>query len=63
VFLDPHGLETVDNRADYGEIRYKMVGMVEATVLVVIYTVRQDNIRLISARRAEPYERRHYHEI
>ena len=63
VFLDPYCLETVDNREDYGEIRYKIVGMVEDTLLVVIYTVRHDHIRLISARRAEPYERRHYHEI
>ena len=37
--------------------------MVDNRMLVVVYTMRHDNIRLISARQAERYERRHYHEI
>jgi uncharacterized DUF497 family protein len=63
VFLDPYRLEMIDDREDYGEIRSKTIGMVEENVLVVIYTIRHDRIRLISARRAERYERRQYHEI
>ncbi len=63
VFLDPYRLEIRDNRVDYGEIRYKTIGMVQERLLVVIYTIRGENIRIISARRAEAYEKRQYHEI
>ena len=31
-------------------------------MLVVVYTLRDERIRLISARGAEPHEQRHYHE-
>jgi uncharacterized DUF497 family protein len=44
-------------------MRFKTIGMVDNRTLVVVYTIRHGNIRLISARQAEPYERRHYHEI
>ena len=63
VFLDAYRLEMLDDREEYGEVRYKTIGMVESRILVVIYTIRNGNIRLISARRAERYEQRHYHEI
>ena len=49
-------------RADYGEDRYSVIGMVENRLLLVAYTLRDDRIRIISARLAEPYERRQYHE-
>ena len=45
------------------EMRYSVVGMVDDRLLHVTYTMRGDVFRLISARAAEPYERRHYHEI
>ena len=42
------------------------IGMTEGRILVVTYTIRFDNgdeiIRIISARPAEPRERRKYHE-
>ena len=63
VFLDPYRLEMPDEREDYQEVRFKTIGMVENRALVVIYTMRHGNIRLISARRAERYEQRQYHEI
>jgi uncharacterized DUF497 family protein len=47
---------------DYGEPRFKLLGMVDGRVLFVAYTMRGDIIRIISAREAEPYERRLYHE-
>jgi uncharacterized protein len=46
-----------DQRRDYGEVRMKAVGQVGLDVLVVIYTVRGDAIRIISARRANRKER------
>jgi uncharacterized DUF497 family protein len=63
VFLDPYRLEMPDEREEYEEVRFKTIGMVDNRALVVIYTVRNGNIRLISARRAERYEQRQYHEI
>jgi uncharacterized DUF497 family protein len=51
-----------DRRKDYGEDRYSITGMVEGRLLLVSYTYRGDRIRIISARYAEPFERRLYHE-
>ncbi len=66
VFLDPNRIETYDGRDAYGEDRWKTVGMVEPALLAVVYTVRGkegDAIRLISARKADAYERTQYREI
>ena len=62
VFHDPFALEWLDDRADYGEDRYIILGMVENRLLYVAHTLRGEKIRLISARGAEPQERRQYHE-
>ena len=60
VFLDPLLLEFEDI-GDYGENRWNAIGTVEGRVLFVTYTERADHIRIISARGAEPHERRRYH--
>lgn len=52
----------VDDRKDYGEIRVKAIGEVEGTVLVVIYTDRDDVRWIISARLANKKERTLWHE-
>jgi uncharacterized DUF497 family protein len=39
-----------------------MIGMVENRLLFVAYTFRGGRTRIISARKAEPYERRKYHD-
>ena len=62
VFTDPFALDWLDEREPYGEERYVILGMVETRLLYVAYTMRGDKIRLISARGAEPHERRQYHE-
>jgi uncharacterized protein len=36
--------------------------MVEDRLLVVVHTLRDEKVRIISAREAEPHERRQYHE-
>jgi uncharacterized protein len=36
VFLNPYRVEMLDDREEYGEARYKTIGMVESRVLVVI---------------------------
>jgi uncharacterized protein len=62
VFLDPYVIEVEDRDVDR-EQRFNAIGVVGSRLLVVTYTVRKDIIRIISARRAEPYEKRQYHEI
>lgn len=62
VFKDAFAIEWLDGREDYGEERYVILGMVEGRLLYVAYTMRGEAIRIISARGAEPHERRQYHE-
>lgn len=62
VFRDPFAIELLDDREDYSEDRYILIGMSAASVLVVVHTLREDRSRIISARKAEPIERRFYHD-
>ena len=62
AFDDPFAIDFVDDREDYGEYRLILLGMVENRLLVVAHTLRGDKVRIISAREAEPDERRKYHE-
>jgi hypothetical protein len=62
AFDDPFAFDFVDDREDYGENRLILFGMVENRILVVAHTLRDDKVRIISAREAEPNERRKYHE-
>jgi len=61
VFRDPFAIERLDDREDYGEERFVIVGMVEGSVvLYVAYTERATRIRIISARRATQNEQDDY---
>jgi uncharacterized DUF497 family protein len=62
VFEDPFATERLDDREDHGEVRYSILGVVDGRILYVAYTLRNGTIRIISARGAEPHERRRYHE-
>jgi uncharacterized protein len=62
VFKDAFAIEQVDDRHDDGEERWTILGMAGDRLLLIAYTIRDDRIRIISARAAEPYERREYHE-
>ena len=61
VFGDENRIEEYDEENSLDEDRWKVIGMV-GNVLVVIYTEREESTRLISARKAEPKERRQYNE-
>ena len=63
VFLDVHRLDAMDSRKDYGEERRITVGCVENRIWVVVYTLRADAIRLISARKANEREQKRYHAL
>ncbi len=60
ALLDPHALAREDGMAE-GEPRWVLLGMSHAPrLLVVVYTLRGDNVRLISARKATTKEERTY---
>jgi uncharacterized DUF497 family protein len=40
VFKDPFATERLDDREDYGEDRYGILGMVDGRILYVAYTLR-----------------------
>jgi uncharacterized protein len=61
VFFDDQRVSRIDNRHDYGEERYQVIGMSNERVLFVVYTERFTNtIRVISARKANKKERAAY---
>ena len=49
-----------DTRKDYGEIRIKAIGKIDDTVLCVVFTMRGEKRRIISARKASRRERQEY---
>jgi len=54
-------IEQEDNRFNYGEVRIYAIGVINGLEIAVIYTDTDNNERrIISARRAEPHERRYY---
>jgi uncharacterized DUF497 family protein len=55
-------LTAIDSRRDYGETRKITIGEAHFGVCVVVYTERDDVVRIISARRANERERKKYYE-
>jgi uncharacterized DUF497 family protein len=45
-----------DDRRDYGEVRFRAVGVTQDVAIHVAYTIRGDALRIISVRRANPKE-------
>jgi uncharacterized DUF497 family protein len=62
VFDDPLATEFLDDREDYDEERFVIIGMVDRQILFVAYVERKDTIRIISARRATTHEQEIYGE-
>jgi uncharacterized protein len=61
VFDDLFYLEDYDEASSEQEDRFKAIGKsIDNRILVVIYTERNDRIRIISTRAASNYERRYY---
>lgn len=61
VFRDAFAVERLDDREDYGEGRFIIIGMATGQViLLVVYTPRGERIRIISARRATQHEEEDY---
>jgi uncharacterized protein len=53
-------IETYDDRFDYGEDRWIAIGIINKKVHVLVYTIREENIRIISLRKANKREREFY---
>ena len=64
VFDDPYAIEMFDTQnSTLEEPRFKVIGRIKRqAVVVVAYTLRNDNIRIISARYAAPKERQVYYD-
>jgi uncharacterized DUF497 family protein len=63
VFEDNFAITILDDESDPREQRFISLGMdVKGRVLVVVYCFRGENIRIISARPAEPQECNQYEE-
>jgi uncharacterized DUF497 family protein len=60
VFLDPERIDTKDARRVYGEERRITLGRIDERLYAVVYTVRSEAIRLISARKANDREESFY---
>jgi uncharacterized DUF497 family protein len=59
VFDGPH-LTIEDDRNDYGETRYFTVGLLVGRMVVIVWTPRGDDQRVISMRRANDREQKAY---
>lgn len=61
IFDDPNAITITDDESDPNEQRFVALGMGAAgRILVVVYSYRGENIRIVSARSAEPHEREEY---
>jgi len=61
VFNDPKRLIKTDDRKDYGEARWQIIGKIQSEIILfVVHTTRNEKIRVISARRANKQEQGEY---
>jgi uncharacterized DUF497 family protein len=51
---------TEDARRNYGEVRYRAIGRMGGVIAVVVFTMREDSLRVISLRLAGRKERMKY---
>lgn len=59
VFAEFYLVRT-DDRKDYGEVRYIMLGALEGKAVICVWTPRGDAVRVISMRIADDDEREIY---
>ena len=54
-------ISKIDDQREYGEMRFLALGTLGEFILLVVYTMRGRNVRIISARRANKKERSVYY--
>ena len=52
----------IDDREDYGEVRYRAFGFIDALLYTLIFTQTGETVRAISLRKTAPQEREIYAE-
>jgi uncharacterized DUF497 family protein len=62
VFAGSH-FQNIDERFDYGEDRYITVGLLDVTVVVMVWTPRSGSRRIISMRKANAKETENFFAI
>jgi uncharacterized DUF497 family protein len=63
VFSDPFAIEDFDTVNAIDEDRYNVTGLIDGRLVIIVTNTHFDQfnmIRIISARKAEPQERRKY---
>jgi len=61
IFDDPYAITITDDESDPDEQRFVTLGMGAAgRLLVVVYTWRRRNVRVVSVRPAEAHKREEY---
>ncbi|MBN2778949.1 MAG: BrnT family toxin [Bacteroidales bacterium] len=60
VFEDENILISEDERKKYGETRWQVIGKMYNLIIFVAFTYRNEEVRIISARRANYREREKY---
>ena len=55
---------SIDNREDYGEIRFRAIGLLDARLYTLVFADEEegDNMRAISLRKATKHEVKEYKE-
>jgi uncharacterized DUF497 family protein len=60
AFFDPNRLIRADQRHSYGEERFQLTERIGSRIFVVVYTPRANATRIISSRKANTREVKHY---
>ncbi len=60
AMFDGDTITVKDDRYSYREQRFVSFGLLQGRVVAVVYTERDDRVRIISARKATQYEQRTY---
>jgi len=61
LILNSFNLTFIDDKKDYGEIRYTTIGIWYERIAIVVYTMRDDYYRIISMRKANEREKAYYY--
>jgi hypothetical protein len=60
AFQDPQRKIEPDIRQNYAELRFRCYGMIEGRLFVVVHTLRDRTIRIISARKGNAKDLKYY---
>lgn len=61
AYDDPMVVEALDSRFTYAEERWQAVGKGKSSLIFFVYTMREDTVRIISAREATRHEQNNYY--